>query len=163
MTTIELHTKIKAPLEVTFDLSRNIDLHLMSATQTQEQAISGRTSGLIGAGETVTWKGKHFGIFLKHTSKIVFYERPSQFTDIMVKGHFTYFAHRHIFENHNDHTFMIDILKYKVPFGFVGKWFDQFFLKKHLIHFLTRRNEYIKKNAEEKSPFPKKEALKVVL
>ena len=39
----------------------DIDFHQESASQTQEKAIKGVTSGQIGLGEMVTWRGKHFG------------------------------------------------------------------------------------------------------
>lgn len=148
MTTIQLTTEIVAPIEQVFDLSRNIDFHMQSAAETKEQAIAGRTSGLISHGETVTWRGKHFGVFLKHTSKIINYERPSQFTDVMIKGHFTYFGHQHFFDFENQITTMIDVLKYRTPYGIFGRLFDKYFLKRHLIQFLEKRNEAIKAEAE---------------
>ncbi len=63
MTRIELSTHINAPIERCFDLARSIDLHMESTKQTGEQAIAGRTSGLIGLGETVTWRAKHLGVW----------------------------------------------------------------------------------------------------
>ena len=148
MTTIKLYTEINASIDKVFDLSRSIDFHLQSASKTQEQAIAGRTTGLISHGETVTWRGKHFGIFLKHTSKIVDYERPTQFTDVMIKGHFVYFGHQHFFTAENGQTTMTDVLRYRTPFGVFGKIFDYFFLKKHLTKFLKTRNAAIKQAAE---------------
>jgi len=148
MTTIKLSTEINAPIAHVFDLSRSIDFHLQSASNTREQAIAGRTSGLISHGETVTWRGKHFGVFLKHTSKIVDYERPTQFTDVMIKGHFVYFGHQHFFSTEHGQTTMTDVLRYRTPFGVFGKIFDCVFLKKHLTNFLKTRNKAIKQEAE---------------
>ena len=102
MTEIKLHTTINAPIETVFDLSRSIDFHLKSAAKTKEKAIAGRTSGLINYGETVTWRGRHFGLFLRHTSKITTFERPVNFTDTMIEGHFTYFIHQHNFRATNE-------------------------------------------------------------
>jgi len=68
MPKIELKTEIKAEKEIVFDLSRSIDLHKISIEHTNEEAIAGRTSGLIGMNETVTWRAKHFGIYQKLTS-----------------------------------------------------------------------------------------------
>jgi hypothetical protein len=62
MTTIQLSTTIKAPIEIIFDLSRNIDVHQQSTSKSNETAIDGITSGLINVNETVTWRGKHFGV-----------------------------------------------------------------------------------------------------
>jgi hypothetical protein len=64
MTTIHLTTKINAPLKTVFDVSRNIDIHQQSASKSNEVAIAGVTSGLINLDETVTWRGKHFGVYL---------------------------------------------------------------------------------------------------
>ena len=149
MTTIELTTYIKTSVEEAFDLSRNIDFHQQSASHTKETAIAGVNTGYIGHGESVTWRGKHFGLFLKHTSKIIDFERPSKFTDVMTEGHFTYFAHQHYFKNHNDGVIMSDILTYKTPYGILGKLFDKIALKSHLTTFLKRRNQALKSYLEK--------------
>ena len=77
MSTITLRTQISAPIQSVFNLSRDIDFHKKSASHTQERAIEGKTSGLIELGESVTWKGVHFGLKLKHTSVISEMEAPS--------------------------------------------------------------------------------------
>ena len=69
MPKIELTTIIDAPIERCFDLARSIDLHKLSTAGTDEEAIAGVMSGLIGKNEQVTWKAKHFGITQKLTSK----------------------------------------------------------------------------------------------
>jgi len=149
MTTINLHTKIKAPIKDVFNLSRDISFHLKSAKQTKEQAIAGTTSGLINLNETVTWRGKHFGVWLTHTSKITKLEAPHKFVDVMIKGHFTYFVHQHIYKYQNGVTHVQDILTYKVPYGIVGCIFDTLLLKNHLTSFLKTRNQALKISAEK--------------
>ena len=109
MTQIELSTHINAPIERCFDLARSIDLHLESMSQTGEIAIAGRISGLIGFGETVTWRAKHFGIWQTLTSKITEFDYPNYFTDEMVKGAFKNFRHEHLFYNINNETLMKDL------------------------------------------------------
>lgn len=123
MTTIQLTTIINAPIEDAFNLSRDISFHLESASQTKEEAIAGVTSGLIGPNESVTWRGKHFGLFLKHTSKITTFDFPNYFTDEMIKGHFKTFKHQHVFGQKGTKTEMVDIIEYKVPFGIFGRFF----------------------------------------
>ena len=148
MTEIKIHTTINAPIETVFDLSRSIDFHLKSAAKTKEKAIAGRTSGLINYGETVTWRGRHLGLFLRHTSKITTFERPVNFTDTMIEGHFTYFIHQHNFRATNEGVVMTDILKYKVPFSYLGHCIDKILIKNHLYNFLKTRNIAIKTEAE---------------
>ncbi len=59
MPLIHLTTVIHAPLHRVFDLSRSITLHKRSMEHLQEEAVKGRTSGLIEYDETVTWRAKH--------------------------------------------------------------------------------------------------------
>ena len=148
MTQIKITTTINAPIEIVFNNSRNIDIHQYSASKTNEKAIAGRTSGLIEIGETVTWKGKHFGINLKHQSIITEMDFPKYFIDEQLKGHFKSFKHQHIFYQKENQTIMIDILEYKTPYLFIGKIFDKFILKNHLTNFILHRNKVLKELSE---------------
>ena len=88
MPTIHLTTFIAAPIERVFDLSRSIDLHKKSMAHTNEQAVSGTTTGLIDLHETVTWKAKHLFKTRILKTKITGMEKPFFFTDEMMAGDF---------------------------------------------------------------------------
>ena len=148
MPKIELKTKIKANKEIVFDLSRSIDLHKISTEQTKEEAIEGKVSGLIGYGEWVTWRAKHFGIYQTLTSKIIEFERPHFFVDEMVKGAFASFRHQHNFKEFDYGTLMIYYFEYKSPLELLGKLADSLFLKKYMKTLLEKRNQTIKEFAE---------------
>lgn len=148
MPIIELSILIKADIEIVFDLSRSIDLHKISTQQTNEKAIAGVTSGLIGKNETVTWRAKHFGVYQNLTSKITHFKKPHYFVDEMVDGIFKRFKHEHIFETTNEGTLMTDIFDYNSPLGILGKIADVLFLKNYLKRFLEKRNETILQFAE---------------
>jgi len=145
---IKLRTKINADISIVFDLSRSIDLHKISTAHTNEEAIAGKTSGLIEFGETVTWKAKHFRISQQLTSKITAFERPHYFVDEMVSGAFESFRHQHIFESEDDATNMYDIFEFKVPGGVLGSMIGQMILKPYLKTLLEKRNQMIKDFAE---------------
>lgn len=148
MPKIELSTQINAPIEICFDLARSIDLHLESTKQTGEIAIAGRTSGLIGSGETVTWQAKHFGIRQNLTSKITRFEYPNYFTDEMVNGAFKSFRHDHIFSYVGGRTIMKDIFDFESPLGVLGKLANILFLTNYMRKLLVLRNKVIKEVAE---------------
>ena len=148
MTTINLTTKIKASQKIVFDASRNIDIHQQSASKSNEKAIAGTTSGLINLNETVTWRGKHFGFYLTHKSRITAMNLYDYFVDEMEEGKFKTFKHEHFFEEENGVTIMKDKLQYETPFGILGKLFDVLFLKKHLTKFLLERNKTLKEVSE---------------
>lgn len=151
MPTIELFTQINAPIEIVFDLSRSIDLHMESTKQTGERAIAGRTSGLIGLGETVTWRAKHFGTWQNLTSKITEYKYPDYFVDEMVSGAFKSFRHEHHFSTIDGQTLMKDVFVFESPFGLFGKFFNWLVLKKYMTGLLVERNRVIKEAAETNS------------
>jgi ligand-binding SRPBCC domain-containing protein len=149
MPIISLVTTINAPVEVCFDLSRSIDLHVISTKHTGERAIAGVTSGLIGLGESVTWRAKHFGVWQRLSSRITKYERPYYFVDEMIEGAFKRFKHEHYFqESGNGITFMRDVFDYTSPFGIFGIVADKLFLKRYMTQLLVERNSVIKHYAE---------------
>ncbi|UAB80828.1 SRPBCC family protein [Marixanthomonas sp. SCSIO 43207] len=148
MPKIVLETKIDANIKIVFDLSRSIDLHKISTEHTKEEAVAGKISGLIGLGESVTWRAKHFGIYQKLTSKITEFKSPVYFADEMVSGAFKSFKHEHYFKNVNNKTVVTDIFYYKTPLGVIGKLANILFLRKYMINLLTKRNYIIKEFAE---------------
>jgi ligand-binding SRPBCC domain-containing protein len=151
---IELSTHINAPIEQCFDLSRSIDLHMESTKQTGEQAIAGRTNGLIELGETVTWRARHFGIWQNLTSKITEFKSPDYFTDEMVSGTFKSFRHEHLFFAVNNQTVMKDIFMFESSCGWLGKLANFLFLGRYMEKLLTERNKVIKNAAENNISFP---------
>lgn len=148
MPIIKLITEIKADKEVVFDLSRSIDLHKISTEHTNETAIAGITSGLIGLNESVTWRAKHFGVYQNLTSKITEFDRPNYFVDEMVNGAFKEFKHEHYFETIEGVTLMKDIFCYSSPLGYLGKLADVLFLKRYMTALLETRNSIVKEFAE---------------
>ena len=149
MTTIKITTNYFAPIEKVFDTNRNIDIHQQSASKTKEVAIGGITSGLINKNETVTWKGKHFGVYLTHQSLISEMDFPTYFVDEQLKGQFKSFKHQHFFEQKENYVEVTDLLEYETPFGIFGQLFDKLLLKKHLTNFIIHRNAVLKNLAEK--------------
>lgn len=93
MPTLRIVTRIAAPVDECFDLSRSIDLHLESMIASRERAIAGVTSGLIDDGQEVTWEAHHLGVRWRMTSRITAFDRPHRFVDEMVRGPFATFRH----------------------------------------------------------------------
>jgi ligand-binding SRPBCC domain-containing protein len=149
MTTIKITTNYFATIETVFDTNRNIDIHQQSASKTKEVAIAGITSGLINKNETVTWKGKHFGVYLTHQSLISEMDFPTYFVDEQLKGQFKSFKHQHLFKQKENYVEVTDVLEYETPFGIFGQLFDKLLLKKHLTNFIIHRNAVLKNLAEK--------------
>jgi len=140
-------TEIEAPAAVCFDLSRSIDLHLESMVASRERAIGGVTSGLIGAGEEVTWEARHFGLRWRMTSRITDFDPPHRFVDEMVRGPFASYRHEHVFDEVGDGTRMTDVVEVRMGLGPLGPVLS-LVAKAYLRHLLVTRNDVIRTRAE---------------
>jgi ligand-binding SRPBCC domain-containing protein len=146
---IELVTHIAAPPERCFDLSRSLELHMRSTASTGERAVGGTTSGLLGAGEHVTWRARHFLVWQELTSRITGYDRPRWFRDEQSRGIFQRLEHDHFFEAAAEGgTIMRDVFDYRAPLRVLGRIAERLVLDRYLRRFLIARNAEIKAAAE---------------
>jgi len=145
---LELRTIIRAPAARCFDLARSVDLHVQSTARTGERAVAGVTRGLIGPGQQVTWRARHFGVWQELTSEISQYDRPRHFRDSMVRGAFAGFDHDHFFVETDGVTEMLDRFAFRSPLGLLGRIADALVLTRYLRRFLAERNAEIQRVAE---------------
>lgn len=95
MIVVKTEIIIDSPIELCFDLARDIEIHRKTVWKhTREQAIEGVTTGKIGLNDFVTFQATHFGIRQKLTLE---YERLYKFVDQMMKGAFKSMKHIHEF------------------------------------------------------------------
>ena len=148
MPTIHLTTFIAAPVNVVFDLSRNIDLHRQSMSTYKEEAVAGTRFGLIEKDETVTWKAKHLFKNRLLRVKVTEMKMPDQFVDEQLEGDFKMMKHEHFFKPCDNGTILIDLFHFESPYGIFGEWFNNLYLTKYLKKLLEQRNNTIKEFAE---------------
>jgi ligand-binding SRPBCC domain-containing protein len=148
MPVLRLETRISASLESCFDLARDVDAHMRTTARSRERAVAGVTTGLMGAGDTVTWEAVHLGIRQRLTVRITRYERPRLFVDEMVEGAFRRLTHTHEFRAIDEGTLMVDTFDYSSPLGVLGRLADVLFLKRYLLRFLSERARALKDEAE---------------
>ena len=148
MPVIDITTQINAPMQRVFDLSRSVDLHAASTTQTGERPVAGVTSGLMSLGQEVTWRARHFGIWQCLTSRITAFDPPTYFRDSLGRGAFRRFDHDHFFSQLGEITIMRDVFDFQSPLGIFGRIADYLVLTSYLRHFLITRNATIKQAAE---------------
>lgn len=137
-----VETVIRAPREVVFDVSRDVDAHTRSASFSRERAVPpGRTSGLLERGDSVTFEGRHFGTRQRFTVHITEMERPSRYVDEASHGAFRTLRHVHEFEEVEGGTLMRDTMEYASPFGALAGWV--------LRRFVTRKQDALKVMCEQ--------------
>jgi ligand-binding SRPBCC domain-containing protein len=146
---LRLTTTIAAPAQRCFDLARSVDLHTRSTAATDEHIVGGVRRGLMGAGDQVTWRARHFGVWQELTSRITIFDPPRRFRDSMVRGAFARFDHDHVFTAiAEDCTEMLDVFDFDSPLGPLGRIADALVLTRYMRRFLARRNEVLRQVAE---------------
>jgi ligand-binding SRPBCC domain-containing protein len=148
MARIELSLVVAAPPSRCFDLARSVEAHLRSTTATGERAVGGRTAGLLGLGDEVTWRARHLGVWQELTSRITGFDRPRYFRDSMVRGAFARFDHDHYFEPANGETLLREVFDYRAPLGPLGRLAERLFLSAYMRRFLLARMQELKALAE---------------
>jgi ligand-binding SRPBCC domain-containing protein len=156
-------TVIQAPIERCFDLARSVEVHLKRNLHYGEQAVAeaGVTSGLVGYGERVTWRARHFGIRQRLTSEITGFERPVYFQDTMRKGAFRAMQHDHYFRQISPtETEMTDEFRFSAPLAVLGRAAEILVLRRYMLALLNERNAVLKEVAESEDwpAFLKREA-----
>ncbi|HEX3748365.1 MAG TPA: SRPBCC family protein [Bryobacteraceae bacterium] len=151
MITLQETTIVRAPIERCFDLARSVEVHLAGNVHGGEQAVAtgGVTSGLIGPGQRVTWRAKHFAVWHRLTSEITQMERPWYFQDAAVSGIFPYMRHDHYFRARSpEETEMRDVFAFAAPLPVLGLLAEWLFLRRYMRTLLRERNDAIQKIAE---------------
>jgi ligand-binding SRPBCC domain-containing protein len=154
MSRIVVETRIRAPIELCFDLARDVNAHAQSAAFSSERVVEpGRTQGLLEIGDIVAFEGRHFGITQRFVARITALDRPFRFVDEMVHGAFKWLRHVHEFEFNNGTTLMRDIIEWQAPLGVIGRLADALFLRHHMRWFVVTKQSALKRIAEERANF----------
>lgn len=149
MIKVVTETEIMAPVELCFDLARNIEIHTRTVWKhTREEAVGGITEGLINEGESVTFQATHFGIRQKLSSRVTEFSRPHRFVDVMTRGAFKSMRHEHAFMDLGDRTLMKDTLCFEAPLGILGRVVERIILQHYMRRFLQHRNARLKELTE---------------
>jgi ligand-binding SRPBCC domain-containing protein len=151
MITLVEKTIIEAPIERCFDLARSVEVHLAGNVHWGEAAVAcgGVTSGLVGLGQRVIWRAKHFGIWQRLTSEITAMDRPAFFQDTMIQGAFRFMKHDHMFRSLADNkTEMKDVFSFAAPLPIIGWLVETIVLRRYMQTLLRERNAVVKQIAE---------------
>jgi hypothetical protein len=154
MITIAEVTLIDAPIERVFDLSRSVEVHLLSNVHSGEQALAvrGVTAGLVGLHGEVTWRAKHFGVWQTLTSRTTALDAPTFFQVTMVQGIFRSMQADHFFRAlPSGATEMKDHFRIAAPLPLLGLMAEAIFLRRYMLALLRERNAVIKQVAESEA------------
>ncbi len=178
MSTEPLHDRVHgsqevhAPLDRLWALSTRVEL---VKTTLGMNLAGGVTSGSIGAGSRVIWKGWKFGLPTEHHTLITGFAAPhpavaeptlspelhaetlgqpvAWFQDSQERGRFAFFQHDHWFRERTGSdgsrlTVLEDEVHFSLPFGSLGRLVSRLVLEPYIRRLVQRRFTSLKRLAE---------------
>ena len=136
---------INAPIDRCFLLSTSIEI---VAQTLYMRPVSGQKTGLIQQDSQLLWRGWKFGLPAWHETFITRYERPGFFQDTMGRGMFRHFQHDHRFEDIDGRTLLIDIVRFSMPLGPIGRAMGKYVVVPHVLTTMQKRFQLLKRLAE---------------
>ena len=151
MTTFDVQTDIAAAPEVCFDLARDVAFHARSLAHTRERIVHAPDRALLELGDEVEFEGRHLGVRQRLRARITAFDRPRGFRDEMTRGAFRSFAHDHRFEPTRTGTRMTDRVRFRAPFGPIGRLVARFVLRPYLQRLIAGRADALRREAERRA------------
>lgn len=136
-------TKLTIRPAQAFDLSLSVATHVASMARSHERAVGHDGSDSLRLGDEITWRGWHFGIPWRLTSRITEFDPPHHFADEQVRGPFHRFHHEHRFEPFDGGTRMTDTVEFEAPAGWIGRVAERFVLASYVRAIIVERNQYM--------------------
>ncbi|HEV2087109.1 MAG TPA: SRPBCC family protein [Cryptosporangiaceae bacterium] len=140
---------VHAPVELVFDVARDIGEHNAALAHTGERAVPpGRTRGLLECGDLVCFRARHFGLRWRLDARIVALDRPRSFVDVQVSGPFRRLRHQHFFAATTGGTLVTDAIEWTSPLWPLGLAADTLVVRRRLLAILAARSAHLKRRAE---------------
>lgn len=105
--------------------------------------ILGASSTAISAGTEIRYRLRVHGIPIYWRTEIVKWNAPSRFVDVQRSGPYKLWHHTHRFEAHDGRTRMIDVVRYALPFGFLGRIVHALMVRKDVRSIFDYRRQKI--------------------
>ncbi len=164
--------EVSAPLERLWALSTRVELVKNTLGM---KLIGGTTTGFIGDGSRVVWKGWKFGLPTEHHTLITGFSSPhaagagatlapelhadavgqpvAWFQDSQERGRFDFFQHDHWFRQRQAAdgtpvTVLEDQVRFRLPFGPLGRMATKIILQPYIRRLVKRRFASLKQLAE---------------
>jgi ligand-binding SRPBCC domain-containing protein len=105
----------------------------------------------IKVGTVLDYTIRLFGISVRWTTLISEYDPPNRFSDVAIRGPYSFWFHTHTFKTDNGKTIMKDEVSYALPFGFIGRLAHFLWVKRQLNYIFDYRAQVISDILEGKN------------
>lgn len=142
MITLRDSTLIHAPIDRCFLLSTRLELVAITLK------MKTPSTGFVQLDDRIQWRGWKFGLPQKHLTHISAYQRPTYFQDTQEAGRFAFFQHDHWLRETPDGTLLEDEVRFRLPFGPLGRIVAKLILEPHIRGLVRQRYALLKGIAE---------------
>lgn len=160
---ISLKSPISATAEEVFNWHKQEGAFIRLMPPWGDVKITRMDSGIIN-GNKVYLKVKP--AFFQHDwiAELSDVQEGCKFVDTQVKGPFEYWQHQHLFQNTaSEHSFIEDIITYRVKFGFIGDAITDGFVCRHIDRLLGYRHRTIENDLLRIKRFPNAPSLRIAV
>lgn len=95
------------------------------------------------AGTVLDYTIRILGLPIRWTTLISSYDPPNGFSDVALRGPYSFWHHTHTFEEAAQGTTMTDEVHYALPFGFLGRIVHALWVRRQLNYIFEYRAEVI--------------------
>lgn len=105
------------------------------------------------AGSLINYKLKVHGVPMRWQTRIEDWNPPHQFSDMQLKGPYSKWFHVHRFEDLGPGTLMTDIVRYRVPLGWLGRLAAGSFVRGDIEKIFAFRRSYLHDQIQDGAQF----------
>lgn len=133
--------KIPSSIEKTWELFSNpSNLRIITPASLRFTVLTPNIAATVFAGQFIKYRvSPLFGIPLSWKTEITDVKKNEYFIDEQRKGPYTRWHHEHHFRPIEGGIEMTDVVEYKNPFGIIGKWANDWIVRKKLSEIFTYR------------------------
>jgi len=94
-------------------------------------------------GTMIRYRLKLHGLPVYWRTEIRQWQAPNRFVDVQRSGPYRLWHHTHVFEAHGDRTKMIDVVRYRLPFGMLGRLVNKLMVRRDVEKIFDYRRQTI--------------------
>jgi ligand-binding SRPBCC domain-containing protein len=147
--TVRTTTLVHAPVEVVYDLARDVGEHTAALAHTGARLLPpGRTRGPLAAGDAVHVEARHIGRWWRTDARVSMVDRPRRLVLVQERGPFRALRYHQAFAVTGAGTLVTDELEWSAAPGPLGRLVDGAGLRRYLLGLMLTRNAHLKRRAE---------------
>jgi len=150
--TLRREQTVKAPLEEVFRFFEQPDnLEKITPDSVGFNILTPRPIKM-QVGAVLDYTIKLLGLPVRWTTQITEYEPPYRFVDVALRGPYSFWHHTHTFEAGGQGTVMTDVVRYALPFGYLGGITHALWVRRQLNQIFDYRSRIIQRMLEASTP-----------